>query len=258
MYYVDSHIHLADNYYNEYLEIIFDIIRYTKIQSFCMSEDLISSIATVSLKEKYFKESDLLNAFVGIHPQFASSSNSVDLFYSFFHSNLRSIAGIGEIGLDPTYSLLDRSNTSERQEFVFRKMLTLAENKNKPISLHSRRSVNEILEILPSYRIKKAVFHWYDGNKKNLKIINDRGYFVSFGPYVMYTHDKQSLLKQSDINLLLVETDGPVTYKYCFDDAVITSPSMVISIINFISILLKKSFSELSEILYTNSKKFMN
>ena len=174
-----------------------------------------------------------------------------------FQSKHDFIAGIGEIGLDPTYTNLYSSNTQEKQKIVFEKMLSLAETNNMPVSLHSRRSVNEILEILPSYKIRNAVFHWYDGNKSNLKRINDKGYFVSFGPYLLYSNDKHTLLKESDINLILIETDGPVKYKNCFDGA-LTSPSLVVTIVYFASILLKKSFEELSEILYENSTRFVN
>jgi TatD DNase family protein len=232
-------------------------MRQANVQSICVSEDYNSSLEALSLKEKFFKDSDLLRVFVGIHPQFAAVSSDLRLFECLFQSKHDFIAGIGEIGLDPTYTNLDPSNTPEKQKIVFEKMLSLAETNNKPVSLHSRRSVNEILEILPSYKIRNAVFHWYDGNKSNLKRINDRGYFVSFGPYLLYSNDKHTLLKESDINLILIETDGPVKYKNCFD-GVLTSPSLVVTIVYFASILLKKSFEELSEILYENSTRFVN
>lgn len=232
-------------------------MRQASVQSICVSEDYHSSLEALSLKEKFFKDSDLLRVFVGIHPQFAAVSSDLRLFEDLFQSKHDLIAGIGEIGLDPTYTNLDPGNTPEKQKIVFEKMLSLAETNNKPVSLHSRRSVNEILEILPSYKIRNAVFHWYDGNKSNLKRINDRGYFASFGPYLLYSNDKHTLLKESDINLILIETDGPVKYKNCFD-GVLTSPSLVVTIVYFASIVLKKSFEELSEILYENSTRFVN
>ena len=256
MYYVDSHIHLSDKHYQNYHSIIFDYMRQANVQSICVSEDFNSSVETLSLKEKFFKDSDLFKVFVGIHPQFATVSSDMQLFEGLFQSKLDFIDGIGEIGLDPTYANLDPDNTLERQKIVFEKMLHLAETNNKPVSLHSRRSVNEIMEILPSYKIRNAVFHWYDGNKSNLKRINDKGYFVSFGPYLLYSSDKQILLKEADINLILVETDGPVKYKNCFEGA-LTSPSLVVSIVYFASVLLKKSIDDLTEILYKNSTRFM-
>ena len=256
MNYVDSHIHLSDKHYQNYHNIIFNYIREANVQSICVSEDFYSSIEALSVKERFFKNSELFRVFVGIHPQFATVYSDVR-FESLIQSKIDSIDGIGEIGLDPTYTMLEPDNTLDRQKNVLKDMLNIAEKNNKPVSVHSRRSVNEILEILPSYKIRSAVFHWYDGNKSNLKRINDKGYFVSFGPYLLYSRDKQTLLTEADINLILVETDGPVKYKHCFDGA-LTSPALVISVIYFASVLLKKSFDDLSEILYENSTRFLN
>ena len=257
MNYVDSHIHLSDKHYQNYHNIIFNYIREANVQSICVSEDFYSSVEALSYKERFFKNSELFRVFVGIHPQFATVYSDVRFLKSLFQSKIDSIDGIGEIGLDPTYTMLEPDNTLERQKNVLEDMLNIAEKNNKPVSLHSRRSVNEILEILPSYKIRSAVFHWYDGNKSNLKRINDKGYFVSFGPYLLYSSDKQTLLTEADINLILVETDGPVKYKHCFD-GVLTSPALVISVVYFASVLLKKSFDDLSEILYENSTRFLN
>jgi TatD DNase family protein len=254
--YVDSHIHLSDIHYQNYHDIIFNYIREANVQSICVSEDFYTSVEALSFKERFFKNSELFRVFVGIHPQFATVYSDVR-FESLIQSKIDSIDGIGEIGLDATYTMLDPDNTLERQKNVLEDMLNIAEKNNKPVSLHSRRSVNKILEILPSYKIRSVVFHWYDGNKSNLKRLNDKGYFVSFAPYLLYSGDKQTLLREADINLILVETDGPVKYKHCFD-GVLTSPALVISVVYFASLLLKKSFDDLSEIIYENSTRFLN
>ncbi len=113
------------------------------------------------------------------------------------------------------------------------------------------------MEILTSYRIKRVVFHWYDGSKSLLHKINELGYYVSFGPYLLYSEDKKILLSESDLSLLLLETDGPVYYKRCFEN-VMTSPAFIISIVNFVSIMLKKNFNDMTDIIYRNSYNFLN
>ena len=136
-------------------------------------------------------------------------------------------------------------------------MLMIAEQNQKPVSIHSRKAVGDILEILPSYRIKNAVFHWYEGSKKNLKKINEMNFFVSFGPYILYNKDKQCMLQEANINLLLLETDGPVPYKKCLEN-VLTSPSLIISTQYMLSNIIKKSFRETTNILYMNASRFIN
>ena len=153
MNYVDSHIHLSDIHYQNYHNIIFNYIREANVQSICVSEDFYSSVQALSFKERFFKKSELFRVFVGIHPQFATVYSDMRLFEALFQSKIDSIDGIGEIGLDPTYTKLDPDNTLESQKNVLEKMLNIAEKNNKPVSLHSRRSVNEILEILPSLKL---------------------------------------------------------------------------------------------------------
>ncbi|MDQ6723697.1 MAG: TatD family hydrolase [Thermoproteota archaeon] len=233
-----------------------DIIYNLNIQVYSVSVDLESSAKNIDIKKKYFENSTLLKTFVGIHPECASL-HLLETFDDFFLSNKEIIDGIGEIGLDPTYTLNNGSNTFDIQKTVFTHMLVRAEKYNKPISIHSRRALKEILEILTSYRINRAVFHWYDGSKSFLRKINDLGYYVSFGPYLLYSEDKKILLKETDLSLLLLETDGPVYYKRCFEN-VITSPAFIISLINFVSIIFKKNFNEITDIIYKNSFNFIN
>lgn len=255
MYFVDSHIHLVDKYYDSYLDLILNSIYRTKIRVFSMSIDVESSVKNLYIKNTFFKNSDLIKVFVGLHPENAHLAH-LDSFSEFLLTNSKYIDGIGEIGLDPTYSIYNPSNTEEVQMQVFTSMLDLAEKLDKPISIHSRRSLKKIVEILPSYEIKKILFHWYDGNKKTLKYINENGYFVSFGPYLLYSRDKQILLKETDSNLLMFETDGPIKYRGCFRD-VLTSPILIPTLVNFASILKQLDFNFFADLIYKNSKMFI-
>lgn len=230
---------------------------YTHLRCFCMSEDYISSIQTLSLKKKFLSGANLVSAFVGIHPQNATTLTDINLFQDFFYSHLDQIDGVGEIGLDPTYIDMYPTNSMVSQKFTFHKMLTLAEKTQKPISIHSRRSVGDIIEMLSSYRIKNAVFHWYEGSKKNLKKINEMGFFVSFGPYILYNKEKQNMLRESEKNLVLIETDGPVGYKGCLEN-VLTTPTLILSILYSISNIFEKPFQETSELLFLNASRFID
>ena len=256
LYFVDSHIHISDKTYDEYLKLLFDTIISLNIQVYSVSENLDSSIKNINIKKKYFGKSDLFKTFVGIHPQYASLLN-LESFSDFFKQNIDDIDGIGEIGLDPSYTFNNVSNDYGNQKTIFNMMLDIAENNDMPVSIHSRRSLNDILEMLPSFNLKSVVFHWYDGSKANLRKINDIGYYVSFGPYLLYSEDKKALLKECDLSLLLLETDGPVNYKRCFEN-VITFPTFIICLINFISIKLKRDFKEMVEIIYRNSFNYLN
>jgi TatD DNase family protein len=255
LYFVDTHIHLSDKLYEKYLDVIINGIKNSNLQAFSVSVDLPSSIRNTIIKKKFFLNSSSFKSFVGIHPENAYAE-SLDDFQNFFDSNAKQIDGIGEIGLDPTYTVYNSSNGSETQKTVFTNMLSLAEKHGKPVSLHSRRSLKEILDVLTSYRLKKVAFHWFDGNKTLLRKINDLGFYASFGPYLLYSKDKQVLLEKTDLSLLLLETDGPVGFRNCFQDS-LTSPFFIISLVNFASFILKKAFDDLSETIFNNSTNFL-
>jgi TatD DNase family protein len=255
MYYVDSHIHFSDNAYDKYIKLIVDIMINLNIQVYSVSVDVDSSAKNIEIKKKYFKDHKLYKPFIGIHPQFASMQ-TLEPFNDLYISNKNDVTGIGEIGLDPTYTMDNTLNGLDAQKIVFNKMLEIAEENCMPVSLHSRRSLGEVLEIISSYNLKNAVFHWFDGSKKFLRKIQDMGYYVSFGPYLLYSEDKLVLLKECDLSLLLLETDGPVPYRRCFEN-VVTSPIFVISLINFISIVLKEDFNHICDIIYRNSCNYI-
>ena len=140
--------------YGENLKLMIDVINNLSIQVYSVSVNLESSSKNIILKKKYFENSELFKTFVGIHPEYASLKH-LETFNDFFFSNKEYINGIGEIGLDPTYVHNNGHNTFDIQKIIFNHMLDIAEKNDKPVSIHSRRYLKDILQVLTTYRIKK-------------------------------------------------------------------------------------------------------
>ena len=183
---VDSHIHLSDPLYEKEIGFIINGMKKMQIKGCCVSVDYETSIKTLELAKK----SNLILPFVGIHPQMASQE--IKPVLELINQNLGKLAGIGEIGLDKTY--VNTKEDYERQERVFREFLLQAEKLEKPISIHSRKTLDEIYQILSSYSLKGVLLHWFDGSKQQLKKAMDNGFYVSYGPVMVYAKDKQVLL----------------------------------------------------------------
>jgi len=143
-----------------------------------------------------------------------------------------------------------------KQEQVFRAQLSYAEKFKKPVSIHSRKSLTEILKILPSYNIPTILLHWFDGNKKQLKQAMDLEYYVSFGPVMTYSKDKQVLLSKADKNRILVETDGPVRFSRCFENKT-AQIDFFPSIIFCASKILRMNYDELCDVIEQKSRRFL-
>ena len=162
--------------------------------------------------------------------------------------------GIGEIGLDKTYTSTEKD--FKKQELVFRNQLSLAEKLQKPISIHSRKTLDEIFEICSSYSLAGKLLHWFDGSKKQLKKAMEMEFFVSFGPVMVYANDKQVLLSNSDKHRILVETDGPVKFSKCFEQKT-AQISLIPSVIFCASKILRESYEDLTITLEQNSRNYL-
>ena len=246
--YFDSHIHLSDPAYASDMKFISKQMECLKIKACCVSTNYENSLQTLELG----KNSELVLPFIGIHPEFAN--DDLENMVNLIEDNHGIISGIGEIGLDPTYE--SECGDAVRQNHVFETLLSLAEKFNKPVSIHSRKSLDEILQIMTSYNTSCALLHWFDGSKKQLQKAMDMGFFVSYGPVTIYANDKQTLLSKTDESKILVETDGPVRFSRCFEMKS-GQISFIPSIIFCASKILDKSFDEMASLLEINSKSFL-
>ena len=244
----DAHIHLSDPEYKSDIDMILNYMDLLKIKACCVSMDIETSTETLTLHEK----SKNVLPFIGIHPEMAQK-DPLSVF-DLIEQNHETITGVGEIGLDRTY--IDSEDEWKVQKDVFSKQLSLAEKFNKPVSIHSRKTLPDIFEILPSYKIPGILLHWFDGNKSQLKTAMDNRYFVSYGPLLVYANDKQVLLTKTDPSRLLVETDGPVKFSHCFEYKT-TEMMFVPSVIFCASKILHMSYESLLAQIEDNSKKFL-
>lgn len=244
----DVHIHLSDDVYFDDIPNILVSMERMKIRACCVSMDFQTCQKTLDLSKK----SKLVLPFLGIHP--GKASENIEPVSELIIRHSKEISGIGEIGLDNTYT--EAIDSLKRQEMVFNTLLALAEKLKKPVSIHSRRSLDKILSILPSYKIRGILLHWFDGSKKQLRDAMDIGCYTSFGPVMVYAKDKQVLLSKTDPDKILVETDGPVKFSRCFElkDAQI---SFIPSVVFCASKVLSKTYDELSIELEQNCKQYL-
>ena len=244
----DSHIHLSDPVYRPEINLILKQMKFLKIKACCVSTNVVNSLETLSLSQ----QNSLVLPFIGIHPEYAN--DDLEKITDLIELNQNSISGIGEIGLDPTY--VKNNDDAKQQIHVFESLLSTAEKFHKPVSIHSRKSLDDIFEIMTSYDTKHALLHWFDGSKKQLQKAMDMDFFVSFGPVMIYANDKQTLLSKAYASKILVETDGPVRFSRCFEMKS-GQISFIPSIIFCASKILEKTYDDMSSLLEENTKCYL-
>lgn len=244
----DAHVHLSDIEYQNDIGLVINSMQKIGLKACAVSMDNHTSHITLDLAKK----SNYVLPFIGIHPE--KASDDLDLMLSLIAQNAENISGIGEIGLDKTYVTNDEQFA--RQKHVFTKLLEASEKLQKPVSVHSRATLDEIFEIIPSYTISGFLLHWFAGSKKQLKVAMDLGCFVSYGPVAVYSQDKQVLMSNTSQDRILVETDGPVRFSRCFDMKS-AHPSFIPSVVFCASKILGISYDEAELLLEANSKNYL-
>ena len=185
-------------------------------------------------------------AFVGVHPSEVLKEPALD----WLPGALERASGVGEIGLDPKYSPVGPGSTQVR---AFREQLEAAEHAAKPIQVHSRNAEEDCMEALSSFGLKSVLFHWFQ-DEGRLRRVQDRGYFVSFGPSLVYSKKLQRMAADSARELVLTETDSPVAYVPLGG---VSGPSLVPSVVFRLAELWEMTFEEARELVRQNAVRYL-
>jgi TatD DNase family protein len=219
--FVDAHIHLSDEEYSGRTEeIIAEAKNANVVALVSNSMDLKTSIANLELAERH---AGMVYAALGVHPWIVKTLTENELKQVseliLKHKQDKTLIAIGEIGLDFKYEAI-----REKQVKVFSEMLRLAEKLALPVIIHSRGTTPEIVEMLPSYDLRRILLHWFSYPLSALTEIVDKGYYITEGPPTAYSEGIREIIRKVPLTNLLTETDGPTRFfKSPFDGKRITS-----------------------------------
>jgi TatD DNase family protein len=256
MRFVDAHIHLADNRYSQNVgEIVDEAKRLNVFALVANSMDLESSRRSIQLAEEY---ADHVYAALGIHPWNTKQlkpnevQDTIDLILG-NAENRRRVVAVGEIGLDASYS--GNGEPTEIQMQVFHEMLSAAEKLSLPAIIHSRGTTSQIVSILPSYKIRKVLLHWFSQPHSLIPTIVDRGYYITEGPPAVFSGGIREVIRRMPLTNLMTETDGPVRFRGPFKDK-LTTPSFIPTVVEAIAQLKGKEKTVVAEQIFQNFVDF--
>ena len=206
-------------------------------------EDLETSSVALRQAEAY---PGTVKAFVGVHPSNALKEESL----SWLEGDLRQASGIGEIGLDPKYS---EEGPGSAQMKALMAQLELAQAMTKPIQVHSRDAEKECLEALSGFALASVLMHWFQGEGLLQEVVQ-RGYYVSYGPSLLYSKKLQRMALRSSRDRVLTETDSPVPFGPLGG---VHGPSLVPSVVFKLSELWGEGFEDTRATLAANAARFL-
>ncbi len=241
MAFCDAHLHLADC---SDAEGQLTLAREAKMVLYSASTNLRDSKRNIEIARN---SPDLIKAFVGVHP--SEASREVDL--KELDSLSRDATGVGEVGLDPNYSSVSEGSAQLR---VFRVQLDLAERLGMPVQVHSRDAEQACLDILDSFDPPAVLLHWFEGSELAARAAT-KGYYVSFGPAVLYSKKLARIARSYPVDLIMTESDAPVTYAPLGET--VSGPLLIPSVVFFLSELLELDFPEMAQVVSENSRRYL-
>ncbi|MDD4136228.1 MAG: TatD family hydrolase [Candidatus Shapirobacteria bacterium] len=198
------------------------------------------------------KCSEKLLIALGIHP--AEYNDSPIELKKLVEENYKKIVAIGECGLE-FLGDFDR----EKQEFLFKKQIELAQKYKKPLIIHARKAVDEAVEILKKYENLSGVFHCYAGGNKRIKKVLELGENWYFGVDGNLTYEEGlvDVVKNIPKDRLVLETDSPYLTPEPFRGKE-NNPNNVIYVYKKVAEIWGKSFEETENIVDGNAEKLFN
>ncbi len=113
---------------------------------------------------------------------------------------------VGEIGLDRYWV---PEPHWEAQEAVFRKLVAIALDADKPIIIHTRKAERRAFEVLQEMGAMRVDWHCFGGKLKLARRILEHGHYLSIPANARKSESFTRLLQTAPRDRLLLETDCP-------------------------------------------------
>jgi TatD DNase family protein len=195
---IDTHCHI--DLHDHPLDVI---SKFTSTRMECVSVTMLPSHYRLSLP--HLEAHDNIHASLGLHPLRAREGKRE---LAEFLKLSQATEYIGEIGLDFSR---DGKSTRALQEEVLAEILPTLKG-GKFVSVHSRESASELLQMLSESRVAPVCFHYFTGAPSLANEVLEAGHYVSFN-LRMLTGRHKSLLGVVPTDRVLIESDGPFLTK---------------------------------------------
>ena len=217
MYFIDTHCHLNfDSYQQNINQVVDNALENGVNRIIVPGLDLETSEIAVELASRF----ECVFAAVGVHPSDIQKYKR-NQFSSFEKLAVEKKAvAVGEIGLD----LFHHPESLNAQLEVLDSMLDLAISSHQPVILHSRQSLDLLVERITKWDLPlkndelqyQGVFHSFEGTFSDAEKVKNLGMFVGIGGPITFRNalDKQSLVKECGLENLVLETDSPFLSPY--------------------------------------------
>jgi TatD DNase family protein len=162
-----------------------------------------------------------------------------------------SLVAIGEVGLD--YHWIHDSYWRKEEQKVFLEFIRLANDRKKPLVIHSRKAEKECLDILEKNAKVSVLMHCFAGTVEEAKRIIDLGWFISIPTAVRNRKKHRKIARNIPLEHIVVETDTPFLSPWPGKQ---NEPANIKYAIEDIAILKETTFKEADDVTTRNARDF--
>ena len=202
----DTHTHLyLKEFDSDRDQVINNAITSNVSRLFLPAIDSSHTQSMLILKKKFPKNIFLM---AGLHPCYIGENYLEELEHVEKNIIENQCIAVGEIGIDLHW---ETDNLGLQKE-VFIKQIRLAKKYNLPIVIHSRKSYDQIFEVLELEGTKdlSGIFHCFTGTLEEANKIISMGMKLGIGGVVTFKNGMiDKFLDKVDLRHIVLETDSP-------------------------------------------------
>lgn len=204
--FVDTHTHLYARQFDEdRREVIVRAIQ-SGVEKFYLPNIDRGSIEGMLALEQEFPGRCF--PMMGLHPCSVKENVEEELQAVRNYLDLRPFVAVGEIGIDLYWD----KTFVEQQKYAFLKQTEWAMEAGLPIIIHSRESIDLIVELLQPYKGPdlRGIFHCFTGTLEQARSIMALDFLMGIGGVLTFKKaNLGEVLQEVPLEYLVLETDAP-------------------------------------------------
>ncbi len=207
MKFIDTHAHLyLPQFDNDHAEMMARTLAAGVEKIYLPAIDSETHERVLSFTAKYPEQCVPM---MGLHPCSVQPNNfEKELEIVFEYWQKQDFCAVGEIGLDLHWD----KTTLDIQKIAFKTQMEWAKLWNRPIVIHARQSMHEIMPMVKAANSDRlnGIFHCYSGNLEQARACIDMGFYLGIGGVLTYKNaGLANIVREIPLEHLVLETDAP-------------------------------------------------
>ncbi len=252
---IDTHSHIYSEEFDNDIDEVIARARAAGVEKILLPNVDVSSLPRLHNTAGRYK--DYCIPMMGLHPTSVDENWQSELDTIKKQLELRPYIAIGEIGIDLYWD----KTFQQEQKYIFEEQLRWSIQYNLPVAIHSRDAIAECIECVRNVGAEKlrGVFHSFGGSIEELQgIMSLENFLLGINGVVTFKNSTLStVLKQTDLTRIVVETDAPylspVPYRGKRNES-----SYTLFVVQKLAEIYGITAGEIGEITTNNAKRLFN